>query len=81
MPGNGATQPTGAAANNCQAKARQPDSATVGVKKAGRDLKKAVAKVKALPWHKRLGDAKSKAKASGKPILMLQTLGEIDRLA
>lgn len=81
MPSNGATQPTGAATNICQAQARQPDPATVGVKKAGRDLKKAVAKVKALPWHKRLRDAKSKAKASGKPILMLQTLGEIDRLA
>ena len=40
-------------------------------------MKKAVRKVKALPWHKKLKDAKSKAAESGKPILLLQTLGDI----
>jgi len=58
-------------------KQRKPDPATSGVKLEGKELKKAVAKVKALPWNKRLSDAKSKARQSGKPILMLQTLGDI----
>jgi len=59
----------------------KPDPATSGVKKEGRELKKAVAKVKALPWNKRLSDAKTMARQSGKPILMLQTLGDIGGFA
>ena len=59
------------------AKVVKPDPATSGVKLKGNELKKAVAKVKALPWNKRLSDAKSKSSASGKPILLLQTLGDI----
>jgi hypothetical protein len=59
----------------------KPDPATSGVKKKGTALRKAVAKVKALPWNKRLKDAQTKARQSGKPILMLQTLGEIGGLA
>lgn len=63
------------------AKSIKPDPATSGVKKKGTALRKAVAKVKALPWNKRLKDAQTKARQSGKPILMLQTLGEIGGLA
>lgn len=62
-------------------KAVKPDPSTSGVKIKGKALKKAVAKVKALPWNKKLGTAKSKAKKSGKPILLLQTLGDIDKFA
>jgi hypothetical protein len=63
------------------AKSIKPDPATSGIKKKGTALRKAVAKVKALPWNKRLKNAQIKARQSGKPILMLQTLGEIGGLA
>lgn len=59
----------------------KPDPSTSGVKLKGKALKNAVKKVKALPWSKKLSIAKSKAKKSGKPILLLQTLGDIDGLA
>ena len=64
-----------------RSKSSKRDPATTGVKKKGTDLRKAVAKVRALPWNKRLKDAQTKARRSGKPILMLQTLGEIGGLA
>lgn len=64
-----------------KAKAVKPDPATSGVKLKGDALRKAVKKVAALPWNKRLGEAQSKARRSGKPILLLQTLGDIDKLA
>ena len=53
------------------------DASTQGVKLEGRKLKKAVAKVKKLPWNKSLRKAKTKSSQSGKPILLLQTLGDI----
>ena len=62
-------------------KSVKADPATTGIKKTGAALKKAVAKVKALPWNKRLIDAQTKSRKTGKPILMLQTLGEIGGLA
>ncbi|MFT4842647.1 MAG: hypothetical protein ACJA0V_004357 [Planctomycetota bacterium] len=62
-------------------KSVKPDPATSGVKKKGKALKAAIKKVKALPWNKRLKDAQTKSRQSGKPILMLQTLGEIGGLA
>ena len=58
-----------------------PDAATFGVKKSGKELKKAVATVKALPWNSRLGTALTKSKQTGKPVLMLQTLGDIGGFA
>ena len=64
-----------------RSKSSKRDPATTGVKKKGTDLRKAVAKVRALPWNKRLKDAQAKARRSGKPILMFQTLGEIGGLA
>jgi len=62
-------------------KAVKPDPSTMGVKLKGKAMKAAVKKVAALPWHKKLSKAKSKAKQTGKPILLLQTLGDIDRFA
>ena len=58
-------------------KAVKPDPSTMGVKLKGKAMKAAVKKVAALPWHKKLAKAKSKAKQTGKPILLLQTLGDI----
>ena len=54
---------------------------TFGPKLEGKQLKKAVAKVKALKWHNSLLDAKALSVATGKPVLWLQALGEIDGLA
>jgi hypothetical protein len=49
---------------------------------AGRDLKKAVARVtKDLDWKKTLFDAKAAAVARGRPILLVQALGDIDGFA
>lgn len=65
-------------------KATKPDPSTSGVKIKGKALKAAVKKVAALPWNKGkrgLQAALSKAKKSGKPVLLLQTLGDIDKFA
>lgn len=61
-------------------KPMKPDPATRGVKIKGKDLKKAVKKVADLPWLK-LDKAKAMSKKTGRPILLLQTLGDIDGFA
>jgi hypothetical protein len=49
---------------------------------AGRDLKKAVARVtKDLDWKKTVLDAKAASAARGLPILLVQALGDIDGFA
>tara|TARA_R110002072_G_scaffold174303_3_gene329391 strand:- start:88577 stop:88966 length:390 start_codon:yes stop_codon:yes gene_type:complete len=75
------TQPTRDVQIRASRKSVKADPATSGVKKKGKALKAAVAKVKALPWNKRLKDAQTKARKAGKPILMLQTLGDIGGFA
>jgi len=57
------------------------DPDTVGPKIAGKDLRKAVKAVAGLNWSENLFDARADSAASGKPILMIQALGEIDDLA
>jgi len=59
-------------------KPMKPDPATHGVKLKGKDLARAVKKVAALPWQAKLGKAKVESKRTGRPILLLQTLGKID---
>jgi hypothetical protein len=59
----------------------RPDEATRGVKREGDELEKAVKEVKALGWHKSLGTAREEARSSGKPILLLQTLGDLTGFA
>ncbi|MCB9877807.1 MAG: hypothetical protein H6835_09420 [Planctomycetes bacterium] len=59
----------------------QPDPATQGVKCGGRDLAANVKKVKALEWGKSLDRVRAEATASGKPILWLQTLGDLTGFA
>ena len=58
-----------------------PAPETTGAKLAGKEMKKAVAKVKALKWHESLAEAKAVSAATGKPILWLQALGDIDGFA
>jgi hypothetical protein len=58
-----------------------PHPDTVGTKRDGKELKKAVAKVKALSWRDSLFDARAMSAATGKPILWLQALGDIDGFA
>ena len=57
------------------------DPDTVGTKKAGRELKAAVTKVLKLGWNRTLGDAKARSAATGKPILWIQSLGDIGGFA
>lgn len=61
--------------------AAQPPRETNGKQVEGRDLKRAVAKVKALKWIESLADAKAQSAATGKPIFWLQALGDIDGFA
>ena len=58
-----------------------PNADTMGPKVDGKNLKRAVAKVKALKWLDSLAEAKARSAATGKPILWLQALGDIDKLA
>jgi hypothetical protein len=57
------------------------DPDTFGKKRDGKDLKKAVAKVKALKWTEDLTTARAMSAATGKPILWLQTLGDLEGFA
>jgi len=59
----------------------QPPPETQGVARRGKDLKRAVASVTKLRWHGTLGEAKVQAAASGKPILLLQALGDLEGFA
>lgn len=58
-----------------------PPPDVAGKKLGGKDLKQAVNKVKALRWLENMPDAKVLSAASGKPILWLQALGDIDGFA
>lgn len=60
---------------------RPSDPDTFGAKVAGKEMKKAVAAVKKLSWFEDLADAKAMSAATGKPILWLQALGDIDGFA
>ena len=57
------------------------EQATTGAKVAGKDLKKAVKKVAALHWHESTTDARAEAAATGKPMLWVHALGELDGFA
>ena len=73
-----------AAAAACAAMSAPPtrvDPATHGVKASGTQLRKAVARVRALPWNRTLASAKREAAESGRPILWLQTLGDLSGFA
>lgn len=59
----------------------RPPEETSGRKIEGKELKKAVGKVKALKWLDDLAEAKAQSAATGKPILWLQALGDIDGFA
>ena len=62
-------------------KPKPVDPDTAGAKVAGKDLKNVVKKVAALKWNESLLDARVNSAATGKPILMIQALGEIDGFA
>ncbi|MBX3463769.1 MAG: hypothetical protein KF830_11405 [Planctomycetes bacterium] len=55
-----------------------PPPEAVGPKLAGRPLQWAVAKVLELPWLESLAEARARAAATGRPILWLQALGDLD---
>jgi len=57
------------------------DPSTQGTLREGRDLARAIATVTALPWLDDLAAARVDAAATGKPILWLQALGELDGFA
>jgi hypothetical protein len=54
---------------------------TSGPQRSGKDLKKAVAAVQKLHWFDKLGDARAKSTATGKPILFIQALGDLEGFA
>lgn len=62
-------------------KPKQPDPDTQGVKCEGKELAANVKKLKALDWNKSLADVRTEAARSGKPILWLQTLGDLSGFA
>lgn len=61
------------------AEARDPT--TQGTQLEGKQLARAIASVTALPWFEDLDEARLESAASGKPVLWLQALGEIDGFA
>lgn len=83
QPNTPASDPSPAGKKAGQPMAPKPpaEPETVGPKRAGKDLKKAVATVTKLHWHDKLGEARVRAAASGKPILFLQALGDLEGFA
>ena len=78
--------PAKAGAQQSPADQRSPEEiaieqSTTGAKVAGKDLKKAVKKVAALRWHESTTDARAEAAATGKPMLWVHALGELDGFA
>lgn len=59
----------------------EPPPETKGVARQGKELKRAVGSVIKLRWHDTLAEAKVQAGASGKPILLLQALGDLEGFA
>jgi hypothetical protein len=57
------------------------DPVTTGPQVVGKDLARAIRTVTALQWFDDLGEARLEAAATGKPILWLQGLGDIDGFA
>jgi len=61
--------------------ATPPPPETTGVQVTGKELKQAVAAVTALEWFDDLAAAKARSAAAGKPILLLQALGDLEGFA
>ena len=61
--------------------ATPPPPETTGVQVAGKELKQAIAAVTALEWFDDLAAAKARSAATGKPILWLQSLGDLEGFA
>ncbi len=57
------------------------DPDTTGPKVGGKELKKVVMAVASLKWNEDLTEARADSAATGKPILLVQALGEIDGFA
>jgi len=76
------TPPAAAPAQAAPCEAMPPgDPATDGPKLEGKELARAIAKVTALKWFDDLGEARLESAATGKPILWLQSLGDLDGFA
>ncbi len=61
--------------------ARRIDPSTQGARVAGKELKLAVKKVAALRWHEDPVEARAESAATGKPMLWIYALGELDGFA
>lgn len=57
------------------------DPSTRGEQLAGKDLARAIATVTSLPWFDDLDAARLESAATGKPILWLQALGDLEGFA
>jgi len=60
---------------------RPIDPNTQGAKVAGKELKQAVKKVAALRWHEDPVEARAESAATGKPMLWVYALGDLDGFA
>jgi hypothetical protein len=58
-----------------------PPPETTGAQLGGKDLKRAVAKVRKLQWHEDMVEARAQSAATGKPLLWLQSLGDLEGFA
>lgn len=63
------------------AEAPKTDPATSGVKLKGRALERAVDRVKQMSWRDSYRECELNARSTGKPILWLQTLGDLTGFA
>ncbi|MBL8727625.1 MAG: hypothetical protein JNM25_04280 [Planctomycetes bacterium] len=80
----GPSQPVSDAAPampGCGGASEPADPATTGPQLAGKELARAIATVTALRWYDDLDAARVESAATGKPILWLQALGELDGFA
>lgn len=77
----GGTNTPSSMPGGCSAAGPAADPATTGPQRTGKDLSTAIAKVTALTWLDDLDEARLESAATGKPILWLQALGDLEGFA
>lgn len=78
---SGLAAPAAAQSPPAAGPAQAPPAVTAVPDVAGAALRQAVARVAALEWFDDLADAKARSASTGKPILWLQALGDLEGFA
>lgn len=80
-PASGSASSSPSMPGGCSAAGPAADPATTGPQRTGKELSAAIATVTGLTWFDDLDEARLESAATGKPILWLQALGDLEGFA